>query len=114
FAAGEPDPLGLCVSPENFKEQLQVLRDEFDVVRLAEIADTVRAGEAGSGRIAITIDDGYVDNYTTGVPLIAEAGLPATLFVATGHIETGKRFFWDEMQRLITGPGERPNELRVD
>jgi peptidoglycan/xylan/chitin deacetylase (PgdA/CDA1 family) len=114
FAAGEPDPLGLCVSPANFEAQLRVLRDEFEVVPLGEIAATVRAGEAGSGRVAITIDDGYVDNLTTGVPLIAEAGVPATLFAATGHIETGRRFFWDEMARLITGPGPRPATLQIN
>ncbi len=114
FAAGEPDPLGLCVSPENFESQLQILRGEFDVAPLADIARSVREGVHGTGRVAITIDDGYIDNLTTGIPLIAAAGLPATLFAATGHIETGKRFFWDEMQRLLTGPGVRPKVLTLD
>jgi peptidoglycan/xylan/chitin deacetylase (PgdA/CDA1 family) len=113
FAVGEPDPLGLCVSPENFEAQLRVLCDGFEVVPLAHIASRVRAGEPGSGRVAITIDDGYVDNLTGGIPLIAQAGLPATLFAATGHIETGRPFFWDEMQRLLTGPGPRPAQLRI-
>jgi len=113
FATAQPDPLGLCVSPANFKEQLALLRERFEVVPLAAIAGTVRSGEPGSGRIAITIDDGYVDNLTGGIPLIAEAGLPATLFAATGHIETGRPFFWDEMQRLLTGPGPRPARLRI-
>lgn len=113
FASGEPDPLGLCVDPDRFAAQLRVLAEAFDVVPLATIAANVRAGEPGIGRVAITIDDGYVDNLTTGIPLIAEAGLPATLFAATGHIESGRRFFWDEMQRLLTGDGERPRELRL-
>jgi peptidoglycan/xylan/chitin deacetylase (PgdA/CDA1 family) len=113
FAAGEPDPLGLCVAPERFAAQLRVLRDGFEVVSLADVAARLRAGEAGSGRVAITIDDGYVDNLTTGIPLIAEAEMPATLFAATGHIETGRRFFWDEMQRLLRGPGARPERLEV-
>src|SRR5204863_6209591 len=99
--------------PANFEAQLGVLREQFEVVALADIAATARAQEAGSGRIAITIDDGYVDNLTAGIPLIAEAGLPTTLFAATGHIETGRRFFWDEMQWLITGPGPRRSPLRV-
>jgi peptidoglycan/xylan/chitin deacetylase (PgdA/CDA1 family) len=113
FATAQPDPLGLCVSPANFKEQLALLRERFEVVPLAAIAETVRSVAPGSGRIAITIDDGYVDNLTGGIPLIAEAGLPATLFAATGHIETGRPFFWDEMQRLLTGPGPRPAQLRI-
>jgi peptidoglycan/xylan/chitin deacetylase (PgdA/CDA1 family) len=114
FASGGPDPLGLCVAPDRFAAQLRVLADGFEVVPLANIAARVRAGDNGSGRVAITIDDGYVDNLTTGIPLIAEAGMPATLFAATGHIESGRRFFWDEMQRLLTGPGSRPDRLEVD
>ena len=114
FAGGEADPLGLCVSPERFEAQLRVLADGFEVVALHEVANRVRGGEPGAGRVAITIDDGYVDNLTTGIPLIAAAGLPATLFAATGHIESGRRFFWDEMQRLLTGPGARPERLEID
>jgi peptidoglycan/xylan/chitin deacetylase (PgdA/CDA1 family) len=114
FAEGEPDPLGLCVAPERFEAQLRVLSDAFDVVSLRDVATRVRNAEPGSGRIAVTIDDGYVDNLSTGVPLIAAAGLPATLFAATGHIEAGRRFFWDEMQRLLTGPGARPPRLELE
>ncbi|HEX6712499.1 MAG TPA: polysaccharide deacetylase family protein [Thermoleophilaceae bacterium] len=114
FAVGEPDPLGLCVAPDRFGAQLRVLREGFEVVPLAHVARALREGVPGAGRIAITIDDGYVDNLTSGIPLIAEAGVPATLFAATGHIETGRRFFWDEMERLITGTGSRPKELTID
>ena len=114
FAAGEPDPLGLCVAPGHFAEQLNVLSDEFEVVPLSDIAGSVRRGEPGAGRIAITIDDGYTDNLTTGIPMIADAGLPATLFAATGHIEEQRHFFWDEMAQLITGPGKRPHSLTIN
>src|SRR3954453_12066573 len=51
FAEGEPDPLGLCVAPRHLEEQLRVLRDEFEVVPLEEIARTVREGGNGAGRI---------------------------------------------------------------
>jgi peptidoglycan/xylan/chitin deacetylase (PgdA/CDA1 family) len=91
-----------------------VLADGFEVVPLSQIANRAGTGEAGSGRVAITIDDGYVDNLTTGIPLIVEAGLPATLFAATGHIEAGRRFFWDDMEQLLTGPGPRPKELKLN
>jgi peptidoglycan/xylan/chitin deacetylase (PgdA/CDA1 family) len=102
------------VSPDNFETQLRVLADGFEVVPLAQVASRTQTGEPGSGRVAITIDDGYVDNLTAGIPRIADAGMPATLFAATGHIETGRRFFWDEMERLLTGPGARPKVLELD
>jgi peptidoglycan/xylan/chitin deacetylase (PgdA/CDA1 family) len=67
------------------------------------------AGTAPNGSVAITFDDGYADNLE---PLRA-LGLPVTLFAATGHIASGRRFFWDEAARVILGPGPRPARLRL-
>jgi peptidoglycan/xylan/chitin deacetylase (PgdA/CDA1 family) len=75
----DDDPLELCVSPANFAEHVELLREH--VVPL-------EAAGAGAG-IAITFDDGYLDNLTTAAPLLG--GLPATLFVVTGL----ERFWWD-------------------
>ena len=86
--ADEPlDPLGLCVSPRNFEEQLQVLTGELRPVSVEQLA-----GEP-AGAVAVTLDDGYADNLHTALPLIEAAGIPATLFAATGHIARGQRFF---------------------
>ena len=29
-------------------------------------------------------------------------GIPATIFVTTGHVRSGREFWWDELERLIT------------
>lgn len=71
----------LCVSPENFEQQLQV------ILKYRE-------------RVSITFDDGYIDNYTTAKPLLEKYKLPATFFIATGGIDSGKEFWWDELQQL--------------
>jgi peptidoglycan/xylan/chitin deacetylase (PgdA/CDA1 family) len=72
----------LCVSPENFEQQLQVISKHRD-------------------HVAITFDDGYIDNYTAAKPLLEKHHLPATFFIATGNINSGKEFWWDELQQLI-------------
>jgi peptidoglycan/xylan/chitin deacetylase (PgdA/CDA1 family) len=111
IADGEPDPLGLCVSPAHFQQQLDVLSAELDVVGMAQLAERVRAGEGLGGLAAITFDDGYVDNADVAGPALEAAGLPATLFASTGHIAERRRFFWDETWRLICGGGSRPPRL---
>jgi peptidoglycan/xylan/chitin deacetylase (PgdA/CDA1 family) len=89
-------PEGLCVSPANFARQLDVLGDT--IVEL----ERVIAGDAPDGSVAITFDDGYVDNLAHAAPLLA--GRPATLFVCTGL----ERFWWDDLYRLIEDrSGER-------
>ena len=104
-----PDPLGLCVHPGHFEEHLEVLRSER-VVPLAELA----GGEVQDGAVAISFDDGYADNLHEALPRLEEAGLPATVFAATGHIARGEGFFWDALTRLLLGEGAVPDRLAVD
>jgi peptidoglycan/xylan/chitin deacetylase (PgdA/CDA1 family) len=54
--------------------------------------------EAGGRYAALTFDDGYANNLRA-VPVLREYGVPATLFVATGHTESGRRFWWDVVYR---------------
>ncbi|MFL5895049.1 MAG: polysaccharide deacetylase family protein [Thermoleophilaceae bacterium] len=113
IAEGEPDPLGLCVAPGRFEQQLEVLRSELDVVPISELARRVAGGEPIGGLAAITFDDGYADNLEVAAPIIEAARVPVTLFAATEHISTGERFFWDEAWRLICGGGARPKRLEL-
>jgi peptidoglycan/xylan/chitin deacetylase (PgdA/CDA1 family) len=113
IAEGRPDPLGLSVAPAHFEQQLEVLREEFDVVPMSELAARVRDGRPLGGLAAITFDDGYIDNAEAAAPIFSRAGVPITLFAATTHIATGRRFFWDESWRLVCGEGRRPAELEI-
>ena len=59
---------------------------EYQVVPLQE---AVRQMAYGAGRrrlVAITFDDGYLDNATTAAPIMRGLGLPATFFVSTDMI----------------------------
>jgi len=109
------DPLRLCVSPERFREQLDVLRSGWPVVTLDELAEAVQRGHGLPRRaVAITFDDGYVDNLATAAPALTERNLPATLFVSTGHVERKRGFWWDRLERLLQeSPAGAPPPLRV-
>jgi peptidoglycan/xylan/chitin deacetylase (PgdA/CDA1 family) len=93
-AEPEHDPLSLSVSPANFAEQLDVVRDTFGAATLQEVAE-------GSPGVAITVDDGYADSLHTMLPALRRAGVPATLFVSTGHVAAGRAFWWDVVPRLL-------------
>ena len=51
--------------------------------------------------MAITFDDGYADNLQVAAPLLAERGLPATFFIVSGTIGSGREFWWDELEGLL-------------
>ena len=51
--------------------------------------------------VVITFDDGYKDNYLYAYPILKKHRIPATIFLATGHIDTGKLFWWDKVSYVI-------------
>ena len=106
------DPQALAVAPDLFGGHLSVLRDASHVLPLRELVERVIAGRPLPRRpVAITFDDGYTDNLRTAEPLLARAQLPATLFVATGYIETGRPYWWDAVETAILGT---PLPERID
>ncbi len=92
------DPLGVSVTPDHFAEQMELLAREY---RPATLADVV-AGKAGPDAVAVTFDDGYVDNLVHALPILERTGVPATLFASTGHIASGDGYWWDTVQRSVT------------
>jgi peptidoglycan/xylan/chitin deacetylase (PgdA/CDA1 family) len=92
------DPWGMCVSPVNFSEHLQVLQ-RYSCIPL----DQIVRGSRASGDIAVTFDDGYADNLYNAMPELERFDIPATFFIATGDIGGGREFWWDELEQLILG-----------
>ena len=84
IAAPSWDPWDLCVSPEHFEKQLEVLAHRAELVPLSDLASQLRAGRRGRPVVALTFDDGYADNLHVAQPLLERYGAPATVFIATG------------------------------
>lgn len=100
--ADEPiDNWGLAVSPAHFEEHLQILRRTRRPVRLTDFVRNLIAGTLQPNAVALTFDDGYVDNLTAGRPRLADADVPATVFLVTGYLDRPGEFWWDELARLI-------------
>lgn len=99
-------PSPLTIAPWRFRQQMNYLRLHYRVVPLARLIADLRAGRRPTGpTVAITFDDGYRDNLTEAAPILAEFGLPATLFVATGPQTRGEPFWWDTLELAgITDP----------
>lgn len=85
-----PSPGLVTVSPENFRAQMQDLANAgWHTVGSAELADFLAGGSLPVRSVAITFDDGYLDNYIHAFPVLREFGLHATIFVVTGWLSDG-------------------------
>ena len=63
--------------------------------------------------VAITFDDGYADNLSNAQPLVERYGVPATIFVTSGHIGSQREFWWDELEQMLLRPFELPETLQL-
>jgi peptidoglycan/xylan/chitin deacetylase (PgdA/CDA1 family) len=79
-----------CFLDENsFRRQLIYLKNHFDVLPLSAAVEALQGGKIEGRSAVITFDDGYQNNYTVAFPILRELGLPATIFLTTGWIDTG-------------------------
>ena len=62
--------------------------------RFVTAADIEVGLDGSRSCVWLTFDDGYANNLRMG-EIVREYGVPATLFVATGYVERGRRFWWD-------------------
>jgi peptidoglycan/xylan/chitin deacetylase (PgdA/CDA1 family) len=101
------------VSPDHFREQLDVLNSETDVITLRE---AVRESATCHSRlrVVITFDDGYADNVTYGWPLLSAHDMPATFFVISGSVGSTHEFWWDELEWLVSHGGGLTNAASYD
>jgi glycosyltransferase involved in cell wall biosynthesis/peptidoglycan/xylan/chitin deacetylase (PgdA/CDA1 family) len=92
---GESDALSKTV--DQFRADLAYLKRTYCCMTLDELSSRLAKGVPLRKRVAvITFDDGYRDNYVNAVPLLKQAGLPATFFVATGYVGTRREFPHDQ------------------
>lgn len=91
------DTWKLAVKPELFAKQIKYIKDSYVVLRSEDDWSDFKGRRAA----VITFDDGYEDLYVNALPILEEYKIPATVFVATGNIDTTKEFWWDEIERII-------------
>jgi len=99
----------LCVTPENFKEQIRFLKHHYPILRFEE--DWNRTDRDS---IVITFDDGYMDNLAYALPILESEGVPAAVFVSTGTIKTGDELWWDELETVLLAGEGFPKEFRLE
>jgi peptidoglycan/xylan/chitin deacetylase (PgdA/CDA1 family) len=108
------DPFRLAVSPDNFEDHLDALRERYTVLPLTDFARRHRDGRLAANTLAITFDDGYACNALVAAPALAARLMPATVFLATGLIGQRLEYWSDELERIVFDPTSRGSaEIRA-
>ncbi|HJU74428.1 MAG TPA: polysaccharide deacetylase family protein [Gemmatimonadaceae bacterium] len=73
----------ISIEPRVFRSQMEFLARGKP--RVVPLADVVRP-DAPDETVALTFDDAFANFHELAAPLLADLGLPATLFVVTDHV----------------------------
>ncbi len=83
----------ISVSSKKFKEQIDFLRQRFEIISLQDVVNTIGENlNKGRDRVAITFDDGYKDNYLYALPILKEFNIPAAIFLISQFINNKDEF----------------------
>jgi len=108
--ADDSDPLALAC--DRFDAQMALLEAQgYQVLDVVTALDRLYDGSLEQDVIALTFDDGYVDNALNALPVLERHGFQATVFVVTdmaagraifapGHGSSAPVLTWDEIRAL--------------
>ena len=90
------------VSPAQFRAQVEGLLERgIHFARLADVIDASLRGDSIPPETSVvTFDDGYANVFEYACPILADLGVPATVFVATAYIGSADPFPFDAWTRV--------------
>lgn len=75
------------VTPELFEKHLIWLRGRCEIISFSDVSGIASDTRGNRPLVAVTLDDGYADNYECAFPLLQSYQVPATFFLTVGFVE---------------------------
>lgn len=103
------------MSQSRFYAEMKHLAQTRPLVTMGQISDALQGnGGIPDGAVAVTLDDGYLNNYREAWPVLESCGVPATIYIATGYISTGRMMWTDHLEALILGTQRSEIDLPIN
>ncbi len=90
-----------------FEKQMEWLSGRFNILsetELIQLKDETNLPSEPS--VAITFDDGYIDNYTLAYPVLKRFEIPAIFFIPSAPLIERKLGWWDIIAYLVKNTSE--------
>ena len=83
----------------NLKKQLIYLKKNVNLISMTDFFE--EKFDSSKNNVAITFDDGFLNNYTYAVPMLEELKIPATIYVTALNL-TNHKMLWPDFVDLYT------------
>ena len=103
-----------AISTSVFEQQMRYLARHYKVVPLGEATRLLEEGGRPEMVVAVTFDDGYRDNYANAFPILKRYGLPATIFLTTGSLDSGEPLWFERLAEAIQKTTRECIDLEID
>jgi peptidoglycan/xylan/chitin deacetylase (PgdA/CDA1 family) len=87
---------GLVVTPRELDWVLRQLLPEFEIFAVSDAWQRFRSARASKPLLAISFDDGQVDNLQYGAPVLQDLGIKATFYLPSDYIGQSGLLWHDE------------------
>lgn len=85
----------VTVGVEQFDQQMALIRRRHSVISIEQLLSGEFDRRSSRPIVAVTFDDGYLDNYEQAFPILERNRIPAAFFVSTGKIANNVGFDHD-------------------
>lgn len=109
----EHDPYFPATSTELFEQEMRFAAKHYKIVSLADLLLHLEEGPP-EDVLAITFDDGYRDNYENAFPILQKYGLPATIFLTTGSIDSREPVWVEQLAQALKKTSKDFIDLEID
>jgi peptidoglycan/xylan/chitin deacetylase (PgdA/CDA1 family)/CelD/BcsL family acetyltransferase involved in cellulose biosynthesis len=107
------DPFFPATSTTAFDRLMRFVVRHYNVVSLGAMLDRLESEEVEQ-LMAITFDDGYLDNYQNAFPILQRYGLPATIFLTTGVIDSREPLWFEQLALALKKTRQEFVDLEID
>jgi peptidoglycan/xylan/chitin deacetylase (PgdA/CDA1 family) len=88
-----------AITTDSFYRQIDFLRQNYEIIRLNQIAHAFEDQTAMNRKVIITFDDAYQNFLEYALPILQKLSVPCTLFVPTRFI--GESNAWDSEKTFM-------------
>lgn len=94
----------LSISPSFLDELLTQLKEDYDLVSMNDVVERINNPNASSYSkpfVAITLDDGYINNFEIAAPIFQKHQVPYTVYIAPEMVEGNSTIWWEDVEHAI-------------